>query len=35
MKNMELREAPLVIFQVENLRVQYWESLLVHNMELG
>ena len=34
MHNMELREDPLVICQVDNLRVNYWESLLVQNLEL-
>ena len=30
--NMDMREAPLVICQVEKLRVHHWESLLVHNL---
>ena len=34
MHNMEPREDPLVICQVDNLRVNYWESLLVQNLEL-
>ena len=32
--NLELREAPLVRYQVDNLGFQNWESLLVQNMEL-
>ena len=34
MQNMELRGSPLVRCQVDNLRVQYLESILVKNMEL-
>ena len=33
-QNIELKEAPLVICKVDNLRVRHWESLLVKNMEL-
>ena len=33
-KNLDLRESPMVRFQVENLRVRHWESLLVENLEL-
>ena len=32
--NLDLRESPLGMCQVENLRFQYWYSLLVHTMEL-
>ena len=31
---MDLREDTLVIFQVENLRVKYSESILVKNLEV-
>ena len=31
MQNMELREAHMVRYQVDNLRVQNWESLLLRN----
>ena len=29
MKNLDLREAPMVIYQVENLQVHQWEILLL------
>ena len=34
-QNMDLGEALMVICQVENLRVQNWESILVNNLELS
>ena len=33
-KNLELREDTLVLYQVKNLRVQYYESRLIQNLEL-
>ena len=32
--NLELREDTLVLYQVKNLRVQYYESRLIQNLEL-
>ena len=32
--NMDLMEAPMVIWKVDNLRFQNWESLLFQNLEL-
>ena len=31
---MDLWEDPLARFQVENLRIQYWDIILVQNLEL-
>ena len=33
-QNMDVRETPLLICQVDKLRNNHWKSLLVHNLEL-